>query len=123
MRTNKDSRGKGFYDIFPTQEGQTDVSFSFPGTIRAFHHHNIKTEYFFCAGGELELILTDPFERVYMEKGDMKEIAPGRWHGFKILGNEIGVMLEYSTHKHNLENPDDDRKPFDEFYKWETEKK
>ena len=123
MRINKDTRGKGFYDIFPKQVGQTDVSFSYPGTIRAFHMHRIKTEWFFCGGGIIQLVLTDPFEVIYMEKGDVVEIIPNRWHGFKILGDELGVMLEYSNEKFDLKDPDDLRKPFDKFYKWETERK
>ena len=123
MRINSDTRGKGFYDIFPKQDGQTDISFSYPGAIRAFHCHKIKTEWFFCAGGVIELVLTDPFEKIYMEKGDMVEITPGRWHGFRILGDELGVMLEYSSHKFDLKDPDDLRKPFNEFHNWEIEKK
>ena len=123
MRIHKDTRGKGFYDIFPKQDGQTDISFSYPGAIRAFHCHDIKTEWFFCAGGIIELVLTDPFEIIYMEKGDVVEIAPHRWHGFRILGDELGVMLEYSSHKHDLKNPDDMRAPFDKYHDWKIEKK
>ena len=123
MRINKDTRGKGFYDIFPKQDGQTDISFSYPGAIRAFHCHKVKTEWFFCAGGIIELVLTDPFEIHYMEKGDMIEIAPHRWHGFRILGDELGVMLEYSSHKFDLEDPDDLRAPFDKYHDWKIERK
>lgn len=123
MRIHKDTRGKGFYDIFPSQPGQTDISFSYPGTIRAFHCHKIKTEWFFCAGGIIELVLTDPFEIIYMEKGDMVEIKFGRWHGFRILGDEIGVMLEYSDHKFDLNDPDDLRAPYNKYHDWKIEKK
>jgi len=123
MRINKDTRGKGFYDLFPRECGQTDISFSYPGTIRAFHMHKIKTEWFFCAGGIIRLVLTDPFEEFFMERGDMVEIKPGRWHGFQILGDELGVMLEHSTHKYEMDNPDDFRKPYNEFTNWEIEKK
>lgn len=123
MRTNIDTRGKGFYDIFPIQQGQTNVSFSYPGTIRAFHRHQKLHEYFFCAGGVLRLVLTDPLTIIYMERGDMVKIDPGRWHGFQVVGTEVGIMIEYQTEKYDAKSPDDEREAWDKFYKWEEERK
>ena len=104
-------------------KGQIDVTTNYPGTIRAFHYHDIKTEWMFCVVGEFKFVLTDPEEVIFMSQGDVVKVDPKRWHGYQALGEERAIMLEYSTHKHDLKNPDDKRKPYDAFDKWEKEKK
>ena len=123
MRTFKDTRGRSWFDIVPEMVGQIDITANYPGTIRGFHSHDFKTEWFFAITGNFKLVLTDPDEIIYMSAGDCVRIEPGRWHGYQVLGIEESIMLEYSTHKHNLKNPDDKKKPYNAFDKWEKEKK
>lgn len=123
MRSFKDTRGRSWFDIVGEMVGQVDMTVNYPGTIRGFHSHDFKTEWFFAVTGEFKLVMTDPEETVYMSQGDVVRIDPRRWHGYQVLGEKEAIMLEYSTQKHNLKNPDDKRKPFDAFNKWEKERK
>lgn len=120
MRTFKDTRGKSWFDIFPI-EGQIDVTHNYAGTIRAFHLHKLKTEYMFVISGEFKMVLTNPSEIIYLSQGESIIIKPSRWHGYQALTD--GIMMEYGTNKHNLENPDDGRVDWDQFDNWEKEKK
>lgn len=126
MRSFKDTRGKSWFDIVEDMEGQVDITITYPGGIRAFHHHNIKTEVFFVVKGEYKLVLSSDVtgkEIKYLSQGDSYRIKPGVWHGYQVLGNEPGIIMEWSSHKHDPENPDDDRKPYNEFDDWKKEKK
>lgn len=123
MRTNKDTRGQSHFDVFEKQEGQTDVSYNFPEVIRAFHLHKKKDEWWFCIKGKFKVVLNNPLETHYLSSGDKIFIAKDRWHGFQVLGSEPAIMLEYCDKKHDLENPDDCRKPYNEFDGWEIERK
>ena len=121
MRTFKDTRGKSWFDIVPEMDGQIDITISYPGTIRAFHCHEIKTEWMFVVAGEFKFVLTDPAETLYLSQGDSVKIVPGRWHGYQALSNKLGIIMEVATHKHDLESPDDKRKPYQAFDTWEIE--
>lgn len=123
MRTFKDTRGKSWFDLLPELAGQIDITVSYPGTIRAFHLHKQKTEWLFAVEGEFKVVLDAPNQVVYLSQGEIIMIEPGRWHGYQVLGGEEGIMMEYADYKHDLKNPDDFRRRFDEFDKWEKEKK
>jgi dTDP-4-dehydrorhamnose 3,5-epimerase len=126
MRNFKDTRGKSWFDIVPDMDGQVDITVTYPGGIRAFHHHNIKTELFFVVEGDYKLVLSSEVtgnEIVYLSQGDDYRIKPGVWHGYQVLGNKPGIIMEWSSHKHDQDNPDDDRKPYNEFDDWKKEKK
>jgi dTDP-4-dehydrorhamnose 3,5-epimerase-like enzyme len=123
MRVNKDTRGKSYFDIFAAQKGQTDLSYNHPGTIRAFHQHQYKEEYWLCVKGEFKVVLSDPIETIYLSPGELCEIKRGRWHGFQVLGSTEGIMVEHTTAKHDMDNLDDYRKPYDAFDNWEIERK
>lgn len=123
MRINKDTRGRSYYDIFTEEKGQTDLSINYPGTIRGFHMHKTTDEWWFAVSGQFKVVLTNPKEIIYMSEGDLIQIDKGRWHGFQVLGNEIGIMLEHTEKKYNVENPDDFKKPWNTFDKWEIERK
>lgn len=124
MRTFKDTRGKSWFDIVPEMEGwQVDFAMNYPGAIRAFHHHEYKTEWFFVVIGEFKLVLTDPDETLYISQGDVVRIDPGRWHGYQGLGLQPAIMMEVSNAKHDLDNPDDQKMPWNAFDDWEMERK
>lgn len=123
MRTFKDTRGKSWFDIVPEMAMQVDVTVSYPDTIRAFHYHEHKVEWMFVVLGEFKFRLTAPDQVTYLSQGDVIKIMPGRWHGYQVLGDAVGIMMEVATSKHDLANPDDQRKPWDAFDNWEKEKK
>lgn len=123
MRQFKDTRGRSSFDIVPEAEWQMDSTVSYPGTIRAFHYHDHKTEWMFVAKGHYKFVLTDPLEVSYLSEGDVIKITPGRWHGYQNIGTEEGIVIEVANKKHSLENPDDQRMPYDQFDSWLKEKK
>lgn len=123
MRTFKDTRGRSWFDLVEQCPWQVDSTVSYPGTIRAFHYHDHKTEWMFVAKGHYKFVLTDPDEVVYLSQGEIIEITPGRWHGYQNVGTGEGIVIELADHKHDVQNPDDKRKPYDTFDKWEKEKK
>lgn len=123
MRSSKDTRGRSWFDIVPEMEWQVDSTVSYPGTIRAFHYHEHKIEWMFVAQGHYKFVLSHPTEIYYLSQGDMIQIEPYRWHGYQNIGTEEGIVIEVANKKHDLENPDDARKPYDTFDTWEKEKK
>src|SRR3990167_6109889 len=123
MRTFKDTRGRSWFDIVKEMEGQVDITVSYPGTILAFHYHEAKTEWMFVVQGHYKFVLTDPLETVYLSQGEVIKIDPRRWHGYQNIGTDEGIVMEIADRKHNVDSPDDFRKPYNEFDKWEKEKK
>lgn len=122
MRTFKDTRGKSWYDIIEEMPGQIDITVNYPGTIRAFHWHDKKIEWMFVIKGEVKFVLTDPQETIFASQGEMVKIEPHRWHGYQALQQEA-IVLEYSDKKHDVTNPDDERKPFYTYDLWQKESK
>lgn len=123
MRSYKDTRGKSWYDIISEVNGQIDITVNYPGTIRAFHWHDKKTEWMFVVTGEVKFVLTDPKEVIYASQGECVKIDPHRWHGYQVLGDKEAIVLEYADKKHDVDNPDDERKPYQTFDLWEKERK
>lgn len=123
MRTFKDTRGKSWFDLVPEMDWQVDTTVNYPGTIRAFHLHRKKTEWMFIVEGEYRFVLTDPDDFVYLSQGEIIKIDPGRWHGYQVLGEKPGIIIEIADAKHNLEKPDDEREAWNKFSDWEKEKK
>lgn len=123
MRQFKDTRGRSWYDLVPDSKWQMDVTINYPGTIRGFHFHKKKREWMFAVTGHYKFVLTNPDEIVYLSEGELIYIEPGRWHGYQNISAGEGIMIEYADQKHDLKNPDDERKPFDAFDSWEKERK
>lgn len=124
----KDGRGRGAYGVFPNMpKGQINVSYSYLGTIRAFHRHAKQVDCWFVVKGNLEIALYDDdkgLSLLYLSEGDpVLLIAPGVWHGFRVLGNEEAVLLYYVTNNYDPNDPDEERAEWNEFYDWKTPKK
>lgn len=122
----KDARGRGFYDVFPNiPDGQINVSYSYPGTIRAFHRHNYQDDNWYVVKGNMEVALYgDKLSVLSLGEGDpVLSIPPGVWHGFKVLGNEEVILLYYVTNKFDPKSPDEEREKWNKFYDWKTPNK
>lgn len=124
----KDSRGRGKYNVFKLWgEGQINVSYSYPGTIRAFHKHLHQADNWYVVKGNMEVALyneNDGLRLKYLGEGDPAlQIVAGDWHGFKVLGNEEVILLYYVTKTYDPNNPDEERAEWNKFYNWETERK
>jgi len=134
----RDDRGWGLHNIFSQIEnGQINISETYPNVIRAYHRHKYQTDYWRVLKGSIEVRLFYPVElmtdamyhyiktpHLKMVLGNLEQeivIPAGVWHGFRVLGNESAVLLYYVTNKYNPNNPDEERMAWDTFGPWETE--
>ena len=123
MRTFKDTRGRSWFDIVPEMKWQIDSTVSYPGTIRAFHYHDYKTEWMIVVKGQYKFVLSHPLETIYLSEGEVIKIDPKRWHGYQNIGTEEGIVIEIADKKHNVDKPDDKRESYDKYNTWEKERK
>lgn len=127
----KDSRGRGDYDIFPDiSAGQINISTTYPGVIRAFHRHKYQDDNWYIVSGQFEVVLAtvedvngDDVIHKFLGPGEKIKILPGVWHGFKVLGNEPGVLLYWVTNKFDPAKPDEERTIYNRFTDWKVQYK
>lgn len=95
---------------------QITVSHIFPGAIKAFHKHEIQTDWVVCVQGNVKLITfpdtgdaTLPPEikiTCFGEKNPaMVKIPPGNYHGYTTLGSQAATII-YITNE--VYNPNDE---------------
>ena len=105
---------------------QFNLSYSYPGIIRAWHRHKRgQVDYFICIEGSIKVCAYD--DRQDSETyGELDEIVlsserlkvariPGiLWHGFKAIGPK-SIKLLYGINKlYNYDNPDEERRPWND---------
>jgi dTDP-4-dehydrorhamnose 3,5-epimerase len=103
---------------------QFNLSFSYPGIIRAWHRHlRGQNDYFICVRGSVKVCGFDDREKS-TTNGDLSEIIlsgdapevvrmPGDvWHGFKVVGNEPAYFVYGVNKLYDYDNPDEERKPW-----------
>lgn len=100
---------------------QANLSYSYPGTIRAWHRHlRGQVDYFIVLRGAMKICAYDE------EKKQLDEIIasehklqivriPGHyWHGTKTIGNESSLTLYFVTRLYNYKKPDEERRPWND---------
>lgn len=127
LKKNVDERGFlceilrkdwGMFDEF----AMTYASVTYPGIVRAWHRHpRTKQKDIFCVvRGMAKIVVYDDRESS-PTKGLLNEFVLGEdnmillkipgecWHGFKALGTNPVVFLNFPTKLYNYENPDEER--------------
>ncbi len=141
--THTDDRGN-FMEVLRSDEnllnkfGQSSVSVTLPGVIKAFHWHKKQDDVFFCISGNAQVVLYDLREgsKTYKKTqvvylGDNAEkkllfIPHGVAHGYRVLGNTNLVMLYFVSELYDPKNNDEQRIPFDDKeinFDWSTKNK
>lgn len=105
---------------------QISLSYSYPGVVRAWHHHSRgQVDYFIVIEGTMKVCAYDDREGS-PTRGQMDEIVvsgekpqvvrvPGYyWHGTKTLGIEPSVTLYAVTKLYDYKNPDEERRPWND---------
>ena len=100
---------------------QVNVSFSYPGVVRAWHRHlRGQTDYFLVLKGAMKICAYDE------SSGRLSEIIadsrrpsivriPGHyWHGTKTVSNEPSLTVYFVTRLYDYENPDEERRPWND---------
>jgi len=100
---------------------QANLSYSYPGVIRAWHRHlRGQIDYFIVLQGAMRICAYDE------KTGQLDEIVasehklqivriPGHyWHGTKTIGNKPSLTLYFVTRLYDYSNPDEERRPWND---------
>jgi dTDP-4-dehydrorhamnose 3,5-epimerase len=103
--------------------GQAYVSLNYPGVIRAWHWHEKQTDYWVVVKGMVKAVLYDrrldsPTHGMVNEffLGDHNRvllvIPPLVAHGYKTIGTEPSLLINFPTEPYNRAQPDEFRLPY-----------
>jgi dTDP-4-dehydrorhamnose 3,5-epimerase len=105
---------------------QANLSYSFPGMIRAWHRHNRgQVDYFIVLSGALKICAYDDTQGSATH-GQLDEVVasgeklqvvrvPGHyWHGTKTLGDKPSLTVYCVNRLYNSKNPDEERRPWND---------
>jgi len=106
---------------------QANVSYSYPGIIRAWHRHaRGQVDYFLVLRGALKICAYDDRENSPATRGKLVEIIassqkpqlvriPGiYWHGTKAVSNESSLTIYFATRLYDYDDPDEERRPWND---------
>jgi len=105
---------------------QANLSYSFPGMIRAWHRHQRgQVDYFITVRGAIKICAYDD-RSDSQTKGQLDEIitsgervqcvrVPGfYYHGFKSVGVEPALVVYLTTKMYDYKNPDEERRDWND---------
>jgi dTDP-4-dehydrorhamnose 3,5-epimerase len=106
---------------------QVNISFSYPGIIRAWHRHlRGQVDYFLVLNGAMKICAYDDREDSPDTKGKLVKVIssshkpqvvriPGiYWHGTKTISSEPSLLLYFTTRLYDYQNPDEERRPWND---------
>jgi len=100
---------------------QVNLSYSYPGIVRAWHRHlRGQVDYFLVLRGAMKICAYDDETRkmveiVASEKKPSIVRIPGKyWHGTKTVSNEPSLTVYFVTRLYDYENPDEHRRPWND---------
>jgi dTDP-4-dehydrorhamnose 3,5-epimerase len=140
LKKNVDDRGylmeliRGSDEFF-TKFGQCYVSLNYPGVVRAWHYHKKQDDYFVVVRGMCKVGLYDmregsPTKGVaeahYLGEDNpiVLRIPVGVAHGYKTVGTEPSLLLNFPTEEYNAQDPDEYRLPWNDPsipFNWDVE--
>ena len=105
---------------------QTNLSYSFPGMIRAWHRHRRgQVDYFAVLKGSMKICAYDD-DPASPTQGQLDEVIssgerlqivriPGKyWHGTKTVSSEPSLTVYMVSRMYDAVNPDVDRRPWND---------
>lgn len=106
---------------------QVNMSFSYPGIIRAWHRHlRGQVDYFLVLQGAMKICAYDDRENSPATRGKLVEIIassrkpalvriPGiYWHGTKTVSSEPSLLIYFVNRLYDYQNPDEERRPWND---------
>ncbi len=125
LATHSDDRGY-FREILREDDnllrhfGQTSITKTYPGVIKAFHWHNHQDDIWYVASGMARVVLHDRREGsptkgvtqvVYAGEDNpvIILIPSGIAHGYQVLGNQPVILFYHVTKAYDPKNPDEER--------------
>lgn len=128
LKVNADERGTLMEMLRCDDElfekfGQAYVALNYPGVVRAWHYHKVQTDYFVVVKGMAKVVLYDSREDS-PTRGEVNEffmgernplllrIPVGVLHGYKTIGVEPSLLVNFPTEPYNRDEPDEYRLPW-----------
>jgi len=110
-------------DSIFTKFGQCYVSMNYPGVIRAWHWHEKQDDFFVVMKGMIKVGLYDMREgsptrgevgEFYLGDNNniMLKIPVGVVHGYKTVGTEPSLLINFPSEVYNPQEPDEYRLPW-----------
>lgn len=107
------------------QFGQTAITKTYPGVIKAFHWHKDQDDVWYVASGMARIVLYDRrdgsptygvTQTIYAGEDNpvLVLIPTGIAHGYQVLGNAPVVLFYHVTKAYNPKSPDEERIDFDD---------
>ena len=106
-----------------TKFGQCYVSMNYPGVVRAWHYHQKQDDFFVVVKGMIKVGLYDMREGS-VTRGEVNEfylgdnnnivlkIPVGVAHGYKTIGGESSLLVNFPSEVYDREEPDEHRLPW-----------
>jgi dTDP-4-dehydrorhamnose 3,5-epimerase len=103
-----------------TKFGQTYVSATYPGVVKAWHYHKKQVDHFACIAGMVKLVLIDTREDS-PTNGAVNEFVLGTqnptlvqvpnlvYHGWKCISLEPSLVVNVTTEPYVYSDPDEYR--------------
>lgn len=129
LQVNADDRGhlveifREDWDEYDPNPAMSYYSLSYPNVIRAWHRHNRgQIDHFICPKGRIKVGIYDD-RKDSPTKGEVNEFVIGEhnqksiripgdcWHGFKVVGNEQAILINFPTNLYDYDEPDEERLP------------
>lgn len=112
-------------DPFYSGVGQTSVTVTYPGVIKAFHYHEKQDDVWYVAQGMAQCVLYDLREgsATYKETqviyaGEQNpvliRIPIGVAHGYRVLGPKPVLLFYHTTKPYDPAHPDEKRIPWND---------
>ncbi len=104
--------------------GQAYITACYPQVVKGWHYHRKQTDHFVCVRGMAKVVLYDQRDDS-PTRGQVQEffigernpallkIPPLVMHGFKAIGQEMAMIINFPTELYNYQEPDEYRVPWD----------
>ena len=131
LQVNADERGhlveifRDDWELYDPAPEMSYYSLSYPGIIRAWHKHvEGQIDHFVCPQGRIKVGIYDDRDDS-PTKGELNTFVIGEhnqqairipgdcWHGFKVVGDEQAMLINFPTKLYDYEDPDEKRIPYD----------
>ncbi len=107
-----------------TKFGQVYMTTTYPQVVKAWHYHKKQTDHFVCVKGMAKVVLYDSREDspTYRQVQEffigernpvLLKIPRLVMHGFKAIGTEMAMIINFPTELYNYSEPDEYRVPWD----------
>mgnify|MGYP005851944433 CR=1 FL=1 len=105
--------------------GQTTITKTYPGVIKAFHWHKNQDDIWYVAQGMARVVMHD-LRRDSPTHGETQVVHAGEdnpvlifiprgvAHGYQVLGDKPVLLFYHVTQSYDPDDPDEERIPFDD---------